>query len=186
MVEPESSNEKLALLLTRLDSAIDILEQAKAFAKPGKLPRVLDTARRVIRLEGGCAALQSRAREIEGAGLFVGTDWEKPQNLLPALTASTLRTGNADTLVIEIISELRLLAVAQGDYQHPLISAEQAHHFLTQVLAVNLALLFNPPGEAEREQMGRLAELPHRLLSHLANSIGYEHVIDQLVDEIWR
>lgn len=186
MVEPESSNDKLALLLTRLDSAIDILKQAKAFAKPGKLPRVLDTARRVIRLEGGCAALQARAREIEDAGLFVGTDWEEPQNLLPALTASTLRTANADTLVIEIISQLRLLAVAQGDYQHPLISAEQAHHFLTQVLAVNLALLFNPPGEAEREQMGRLAELPHRLLNHLASSIGYEHVIDQLVDEIWR
>ena len=186
MEKPESSNEKLTLLLTHLDSAIGILKQANPFAKPGKLPRVLDTARRVIRMEGGCDALQARAREIEDAGLFVGTDWAEPQNLLPALTASTLRTAKADTLVIEIVSQLRLLAVAQGDYQHPLISAEQAHHFLTQVLAVNLALLFSPPGEAEREQMGRLAELPHHLLNHLANSIGYEHIIDQLVDEIWR
>jgi hypothetical protein len=186
VVQPESSNDKLALLLTRLDSATAALQEAPTFAKPGKLPRLFDTARRIIRLEGGCAAIQARAREMENAGLFLGTDWAEPQILLPALTANTLRTANADTLVIEIISQLRLLAVAQGEYRHSLISAEQAHHFLTQVLAVNLALLFSPPGEAEREQMGRLAELPHRLLEHLATSIGYEHIIDQLIAEIWR
>lgn len=186
MAQPDTSNDKLALLMERLDSAIAALAQAPTFAKPGKLPRVFDTARRVIQLEGGCTALQARARVIEDAGLFVGTDWAEPQILLPALTASTLRTANAETLVIEIISQLRLLAVARGEYQHPLISAEQAHHFLTQVLAVNLALLFSPPGEAEREQMGRLAQLPHRLLEHLASSIGYEHIVDQLIGEIWR
>lgn len=186
MVEPDNSNDKLALLLTRLDTAITALQQAPAFAKPGKLPRLLDTARRVVRVEGGCAELQARAQEIETAGLFLGTDWADPQILLPALTATTLRTANADTLMIEIVSQLRLLAVAQGEYQHPHMSAEQAHHFLTQVLAVNLALLFTPPGEAERQQMGRLAELPHRLLEHLATNIGYEHIIDKLIGEIWR
>jgi hypothetical protein len=186
VLQPESSNDKLALLLTRFDAAIAALQQAPAFAKPGKLPRVMDTARRVIRLDGGCAALQARAFDIEEAGLFLGTDWCEPQILLSALTASTLRTNNADTLVLEIISQLRFLAVAKGEYPHSKISAEQAHHFLTQVLAVNLALLFSPPGEAEREQMGRLAELPHRLLEHLASSIGYEHIVDQLIGEIWR
>ncbi|WP_372764311.1 hypothetical protein [Litorivivens sp.] len=186
MVEPDNSNDKLALLLTRLETAVTALAQAPAFAKPGKLPRVLDTARRVICVEGGCAALQARSQDIESAGLFHGSDWAEPQILLPALTATTLRTPNADTLVIEILSQLRLLAVALGEYQHPHMSAEQAHHFLTQVLAVNLSLLFTAPGEAEREQMGRLAELPHRLLEHLATSIGYEHIIDKLIEEIWR
>lgn len=186
VVGPENAEDKLVLLLTRLDSALNAMAQAPAFAKPGKLPRVLDTARRVISAEGGCDALQARAQQFDDAGLFLGTDWAEPQILLPALTASTLRTANADTLVIEIVSQLRLLAIAQGDYQHPHMSAEQAHHFLTQVLAVNLPLLFTPPGEAERVQMGRLAELPHRLLEHLATSIGYEHIIDKLIEEIWR
>ena len=186
MVHVDSSNDKLALLLKRLDSAVNALHQAPAFAKMGKLPLVFETARRLVRLDGGCAELQSRAQAIEEAGLFDGTDWAEPQNLLPALTSNTLRTPNGDTLVIEIISQLRLLAIAQGDYQHPLMSAEQAHHFLTQVLAINLALVFSPPGEAERETMGRLAELPHRLLEHLASGIGYEHIIDQLIGEIWR
>lgn len=187
MVDTESSNDdKLTLLLARLDSAITALDQAPDFAKPGKLPRVFDIARRVMRIDGGCAAIQARAQTIEAAGLFSGTDWAEPQNLLPALTPNTFRTPNGDTLAIEIISQLRLLAVAQGEYLHPLIAAEQAHHFLTQVLAVNLSLLFSPPGEAEREQMGRLADLPHCLLEQLASSIGYEHIIDQLIGEIWR
>ncbi|MDX1443464.1 MAG: hypothetical protein R3270_06755, partial [Gammaproteobacteria bacterium] len=42
------------------------------------------------------------------------------------------------------------------------------------------------PSEAERETQGRLAELPRRLLAHLADRIGYEHVIDSLIEEIWR
>ena len=186
MLATERSQDKLALLLTRLDSALGALAQAPAFAKPGKLPRVFDTARRVMREDGGCAAIQARAAQLEEAGVFAGSDWAEPQILLPALTATTLRTPQADTLAIEILSQLRLLAVARGEYLHPLISAEQAHSFLTRVLAINLALLFSQPGEAEREQMGRLAELPHRLLEHLASSIGYEHVIDQLIGEIWR
>jgi hypothetical protein len=79
-----------------------------------------------------------------------------------------------------------MLAVAMRQYEHPQLSAEQAHHFLTQVLAVNLSMLFTPPSEAERETQGRLAKLPRNLLRHLADRIGYEHIIDKLIEEIWR
>lgn len=47
--------------------------------------------------------------------------------------------------MIEALSELRLLAVAKGDYLHSLVSGEQAHHYLTQVMALNLWLLFSSP-----------------------------------------
>ncbi|WP_197911740.1 hypothetical protein [Kineobactrum salinum] len=89
-------------------------------------------------------------------------------------------------MVIEALSELRLLAVATGAYRHTLISAEQAHHYLTQVMAINLSLLFNAPSEAERETQGRLATIPRQLFHYLTERIGYEHVIDQLIEEIWR
>jgi hypothetical protein len=102
------------------------------------------------------------------------------------MTKHALQSADANTVVIEALSELRMLAVSRGDYLHPLISAEQAHHYLTQVLAINLAMLFTPPSEAERTTQGRLAELPRMVLRHLAERIGYEHVIDQLIDEIWR
>ncbi len=184
--EQPASDGKLAALLTKLDEATEILAKARDFAKPGKLARVFDTARRVLLQEGGGAAVEARAQKLEAAGLFDGSDWATPQILIPSLTTQALRSPNADTVVVEALSELRLLAVAMGDYRHPLISAEQAHHYLTQVLAINLSLLFGPVGEAERESQGRLAQLPRNLLRHLAQRIGYDQIIDKLIEEIWR
>ena len=59
---------------------------------------------------------------------------------------------------------MRLLAVAQGELPHDALSAEQAHHYLAQVLALNLDLLFETGGEAIRvheiEIEKRLDDLP--------------------------
>jgi len=181
-----AATDKLAGLLTQLDEATALLAAARDFAKPAKLPRVLDTARRVMLQEGGCAAVAARAPAIDEAGAFTGSDWAAPQFLVPALTPHALGSADAGMVVIEALSELRLLAVAQGEYRHSLISAEQAHHYLTQVIAINLSLLFGPATEAERETQGRLAQLPRNLFQYLTERIGYEHVIDQLIDEIWR
>ncbi|HEY7883716.1 MAG TPA: hypothetical protein VIC08_02080, partial [Cellvibrionaceae bacterium] len=148
--------------------------------------RVFDAVRRLLMQDGGCARVQARTQALEQAGVFSGSDWAEPQNLLPALSSYSLKSPNADTVVIEAISELRLLAIAKGECVHPGMSSEQAHHYLTQVLAVNLELLFSTPTEAEREQQGRLALATRALFQHLAESIGYEHVIDQLIEEIWR
>lgn len=184
--DTDTDNSRLKLLLMRFDEALQALGNAPEFAKIGKLDRVFDTARRVLLEDGGCAGLVRRASQMDNAGVFVGSDWASPQTLIPALTANTLRSPHANTLVIEALSQLRLLAVANGDYTQALISADQAKHFLTQVLASNLALLFSPPSEAERENQGKLVELPRKLLAHLAEHIGYEFIIDQLIDEIWR
>ncbi|MEX2476419.1 hypothetical protein [Marinobacter sp.] len=172
-------------LVQRLDDAIGALADSRSFAKVGKLPRLFDIARRVLLQPEGYAAMQARAESLENAGVFLGTDWAEPSILLPYLTTSALQSPNADTVVIETISELRLLAVAKGDYQHPTVSAEQAHHYLTQVLAINLSLLFGEVSEAEREQ-GKLARISRGVIQHVAHEIGYEHVIDRLIEEIWR
>lgn len=177
---------KLDALLAKLDDATAMLAAAPEFAKPGRVGRVFDLARRVMLQEGGCAAVEARSRDLEEAGVFLGTDWAYPQILVPSLTTHAFRSPDANTVVIEAINELRLLAVARGEYRHPQISQEQAHHHLSQVLAINLAMVFTPPGEAERETQGRLAQLPRALLRHLAEGVGYEHVIDRLIDEIWR
>ena len=194
MVEPvanETANDnpadsRLPGLLEKLDDGIRSLRDAAAFNKPARLPRVLDTAKRVLLQDGGCAAVEERAEQLEEAGVFLGSDWATPQILVPSLTTHSLKSPEPTTVVIEALSELRLLAVARGQFLHPLISEEQAHHYLTQVLAINLALLFTGPSEAERETQGRLAKVPRSLLQHLADRIGYEHVIDRLIDEIWR
>nr|WP_301011502.1 hypothetical protein [Halomonas sp.] len=173
-------------MLSKFDDAVRLLSQAPEFSKPAKLPRVLDTARRILMQVGGPAALETRAADFESAGVFAGSDWETPQYLIPTFTTFSLKSADANVVVIEALSELRLLAVAKGNYPHSLVSQEHAHHYLTQVMAINLWLLFNTPSETERETQGKLAIIPRQLFQHLAERIGYEHVIDQLIDEIWR
>ena len=174
-----------AHLIEKLDQAVALLDTARDFAKVGKLPRVLDTCRRVLQHQDGLALLEARAEALDHAGVFVGSDWAAPQHLVAQLSRHAL-TGGIDILLIETLSNLRLLAVARGHYLHPLISAEYANHYLTQILAINLDLLFNQTDEARRLHQGRLAFLPHALLSHLADHIGYEQIVDKLIDEIWR
>ncbi|GGW24405.1 hypothetical protein LG409_11595 [Halomonas sp. NyZ770] len=183
---PEGEEGKLDGLLSKFDEAVALLAQAPAVSKLAKLPRVMDTARRILMLSGGCAALEARAACFEAAGVFAGSDWDTPQYLIPTLTPFALKSADANVVVIETLSELRLLAVAKGGYEHPQVSPEHAHHYLTQVMAINLGLLFNAPSEAERETQGRLATIPRQLFQHLAERVGHEHVIDQLIDEIWR
>ncbi|MFI1464512.1 hypothetical protein [Nocardia carnea] len=172
--------------LALLDDATQLLADTSDFGKHLKLSRVLAALRRVLLLPGGCAAVRARAARLESAGLFVGTDWAQPQILIPSLSTGSLRSANGDTVVLETVSNLRLLAVAKGEYVHPMISAEQANHHLSQVLAMNLTLLFTPPSEAERAQQGRMAQVSRELLRHLVEEIGYEKVLENLVDEIWR
>lgn len=173
-------------LVGKLEEAIALLEQARDFIKPEKVLRLFDCARRILQQEGGCALLEEYIERIEKAGAFLGTDYAQPQILIPSLSAYALKSPDQNTVVIEALSDLRLLAVAKAQYKHPDVSAEQAHHHLTHVLAINLERLFSVPDEAERERQGKLGQLSRLLLRHLAERIGYEHVIDQLIDEIWR
>jgi hypothetical protein len=179
-------NERLTRLLDNFDDATQLLASAKSFAKPAKIGRVLDTARRIMLEDGGPAALENRSQALEEAGVFAGTDWAEPQTLIPSLTPYALSSAEAATVAIECLSELRMLAIAIGEHKHAAISAEQAHHFLTQSLALNLELLFSPVSEAERVKQGRLAQVPRALMRHLAHRIGFEHIIDQLIGEVWR
>ncbi|MBB4684003.1 hypothetical protein [Amycolatopsis jiangsuensis] len=172
--------------VTSLEQAVQAMADTPDFGKPGKLRRVLEALRRVLLQPGGAAAVQARAQAIEEAGVFRGTDWDTPEILIPALVGTSLHGGNQDTVVIEATSELRVLAVARGDYVHPTLSAEDARQFLSHVLAMNLELLFAPPSEAERTREGRTAQLIRALFRHLADGIGYDSVLDELVDEIWR
>ncbi|MQY19923.1 hypothetical protein [Nocardia macrotermitis] len=186
MSPPDSDIPALHRRLAALDDAIESLAAAADFGKQVKLTRVLGILRRVLPLPGGCAAVRARAAGLEGAGLFLGTDWASPEILIPALSSGSLRSPNPDTVVLEAVSDLRLLAVARGEYAHASVSAEYAHHHLSQVLATNLSLLFSPPSEAEREQQGRMALASRELLHHLVREIGYEKVLENLIDEIWR
>ncbi|WP_410659277.1 hypothetical protein [Amycolatopsis sp. lyj-112] len=185
-VDVHDAATTLGKRVASLDDAIRVMAETRDFGKHSKLRRMLEALRRVLVQPGGAAAVQARAQALEEAGLFLGTDWDTPEILIPALVGPGLHAGDADTVVMEACSGLRTLAVACGDYAHPALSAEDAREFLSQVLAMNLELLFTPPTEAERTRQGRTAQLIRDLFRHVADEIGYDSVLDKLVEEIWR
>lgn len=173
-------------LCARFDEALAQLAEAQSFAKAMRSGKVVQMAGRLLGQPGGPECLYERIEAIEQAGIFEGTDWADPDILQADITVPTLRRGEREEVVLECLSELRLLAVAEGRYAHAAVSAEQARHYLVQVLALNLDLLFDTGGEAIRVHLGRLAPGIQRVMQLLVESIGYDDILERLIAEIWR
>lgn len=137
-------------LAERLDVAIVALEEASNFAKSGRAVRVVDVAHRLMVQPGGAPLLADRIGRIDAAGVFAGTDWEHPETLQARLAAGTLEHGEPALATLEMLSELRLLAVARGETFHPAMASESVQHFLAQVLALEIDHLLGAASEADR------------------------------------
>jgi len=172
--------------LMQFDMALAEFARARKADPKASSLALLERARLMMTLPGGFDALYRRVRSLESAGIFGTSDWAQPAILQPALAKHSLREAGAVTTIVEAISELRMLAVTRGDYFHPGISSEQARHFLTQVMALNLDLLSGQLTEADRERPKQLGMIVQELYRYLISHLGYESLLDSLVAEVWR
>ncbi len=172
-------------LIGTLDLAIERLERSRPFAKERHKGPVLDLVSRILLLPGGMDAVGVRAIRMDGAGVFSGSDWDRPETLLPQLSGTTLQSEDPAFRAIEAISLARFVQVATGAARHDNLHDEQARHFLTQVLALNLKDTFGQDDEATRA-MGVRYDAKRRVLSHVATHFGLTDVLGVLVTEIWR
>lgn len=184
--DPIEANDQSALLEEKLLHALGCLEEARPFAKHRHQGAVLEVSGRLLAQADGLQRLYQLAPRLDAAGVFIGTDWEQPAVLLPGLVRNSLEQGDRTIVVIEVLSELRLLAVANGTYTHPGVSVEGARHFLTQVLALNLGSLFDTADEALRVRLGPLGDAVDNLFHYLLEHIGFEDILGSLIEEIWR
>ncbi|XKH59011.1 hypothetical protein LG290_09850 [Halomonas sediminis] len=184
--DSQNGGESLDLLAAQFDAALNRLLQARQIDPLFPTDDVIESAKKLLSVPGGHETLYVRVPAIEAAGFFTGTDWGKPQILQAALAVRSLRHGDLATTITETLSEIRLLAVAKGDYFHSGISAEQAWNFLTQVMALNLDLLSGQMSEADRERSHGLGTLIHAHYQYLLNQLGYESILESLVDEVYR
>ncbi|MBZ2167466.1 hypothetical protein [Marinobacter sp. F4216] len=182
----QSTDPAFEKALMQFDRALADFARARHSDPQSSSLGVLERARVLMTLPEGFDALYRRVRGLESAGIFGTSDWAKPAILQPGLAKRSLREAGAVTAVVEAISELRMLAVARGDYFHPGISAEQARHFLTQVMALNLDLLSGQLTEADRERPQQLGVIVLQLYQYLISHLGYESLLDSLVAEVWR
>jgi hypothetical protein len=181
-----SANPDLANASMQFDAAIAEFARARRSDNKASSMGLLERARQLMTMPGGFDVLYRRIATLESAGIFGTSDWSRPALLKPVLAKQSLRASGAVTTIVECISDLRMLAVARGDYFHPGISAEQASHFLTQVMALNLDLLSGALSEADRERPKQLGEIVQSLYQYLVDHLGYASLLDSLVDEVWR
>ena len=181
-----SDQSKTRQIEEKLERALGRLREARPFAKFEHQRPVLELSRRLLVQPDGLERLYEFAPRLDEAGIFAGSDWDNPAALLPGLVSTTLQAEDRATVVLEVVSHLRLLAVAGGRHSCPGLSAEQAEHFLTQVLALNLNRLFGGGSEADRVRLGTLGVAVDELFQFLLSHIGFRDILSSLVDEIWR
>lgn len=184
---PENQhNGALDELAKSLDAAINRLAEINAIEGVSPVLEIIEAARALMFTDEGLEALYQRVPAIEAAGCFGGSDWDYPQTLVPSLAVRTIRHGEPVVTLVESLSQIRLLAVAKGDYSHPSISAEHAQHFLAQVLAMNLDLVVSDLQESDRLRPDGIGFAVQGLYHFLLKHLGYENLLEDLVAEVWR
>ncbi|TWT07743.1 hypothetical protein FQV26_08000 [Planococcus sp. CPCC 101016] len=170
----------------KFGQALQTLEDAKPFAKSMYQTNVFQLATELASTEEGLAQLYEFAPKFDQAGVFHGGPWADASNLEAPFVGGSLKIKGINSLV-ELLSELRMLAIAEGNYEHPEVSSEEAATFLNEVLALNLDLLFPPETEEARVAgFGEHLERGERLFRFLGGKLSYKAVAEKLVEEIER
>ncbi len=168
--------------LARLDAAIEKLDRAPAFAKARYQEPVFAAGSDLLDTDGGLAALLERAPRFDAVGVFRGGPWEDVTKLLPDLVRYGL-LGDGVYPTVEAMSELRLLAIARGDVDHPDLSAEDAAGFLREVCVRSLDLMFPADSEASRRQP-KLYDRAERLFAAIRDVLSLDRLLTSVVEEI--
>lgn len=180
------NTNELTPALERFSAALERLEQAPLFAKKNHRSRLLDTAERLLRKPGGVEAVYQSAERFDAAGLFEGSDWAFPSRLQPGLVPRTLAEADRWTVTLECLSQLRILAISERKVSRPGFSSEQASHFLKELLALTLEYVFDHHQTEAARVNAAAFQLPRNVLRFVAENIGYDNLLEQLVEEIWR
>lgn len=183
-IEPEANQAPIiASLGDKLDHMLDKLGGAKPFAKSGYQTDVFQVAEVLVGSEEGMRSLYNRAGRFEETGLFAGGAWENPAKLQPPLVVGSLKSMGVYPIV-EILSELRMLAIAEERATHPSVGAEDAMQFLQEVMALNLEYVFPADTEEDRIHGGPHRDSAVRLFGLLADKIGLAFLREKVVSEL--
>ncbi|MDN4494095.1 hypothetical protein [Ureibacillus aquaedulcis] len=179
------ATKPIDVLESKFAEALNTLNLAKPFAKSLYQTDVFQLANELACTDGGMVVLDKYAHQFDQAGVFLSGDWEDPTKLQPPFVGNSLRLRGIYS-ILELLSEMRMLAIAKGTYPHDSISKEQACAFLNEVVALNLDLL--SPQETSDEAVPPEEHLirAHNLFTYLGQELSFKEVADQMIIEIDR
>ncbi|MDN3020254.1 hypothetical protein PH210_29410 [Paenibacillus sp. BSR1-1] len=163
--------------------ALKQLSQTSALNKSLFQQAVLGEAAALLTEPNGIAKMYKYAHLFDEAGLFAGKPWENVRKLNPVLVRGTLHAGG-NASAAEALSELRILAIARGDYVHPEMSAQEAAEFLTKVMALNLDLLLLKETEENRVMQLHKDQQASEILRFISDHCFSPLVFQSLYQEI--
>ncbi len=175
---------QLAGAVAKLDAALQDLGKATAGTRPTRLNVLCRAVHELLDHADGIDALAERALRVEEAGVFAHGAWSDPSKLLPHLVAGGLLADDT-TAAIELLSEVRMLAIAEGRLQSS-VSRADAREFLREVVVRNLALLSEGGTEDERNRAKshvRARQLLQFLIDHLSPALVRDALVAEL-DEL--
>ncbi|NRD77835.1 hypothetical protein HPT25_10485 [Bacillus sp. BRMEA1] len=178
--------KQTAALKANFELALDKLEQAKPFAKSLYQTDVYQLAIDLSYSYDGLDIIYENAHRFDHAGVFLGGQWEDPTKMQPPFVGGSLRAKQGVNSIIELLSEMRMLAIAKGSYLHESLSIEEANAFLNEVMALNLDLLFLPEMEEEHMPLEDHMVRAQCLFSYLGQQLSFRSIANQIVQELER
>ncbi|MGG3467436.1 hypothetical protein ABES02_08000 [Neobacillus pocheonensis] len=175
----------ISALKGKFEEALDKLEQAKPFAKSLYQIDVYQLAMELSCSSDGMSVLFENAHRFDHAGVFLGGQWEDLTKMQAPLVGGSLRSKQGFNSIIEVLSEMRMLAIAKGNHIHEGLSKEEANAFLNEVMALNLDLLFPPETEEGRILEDHMMRA-QGLFEYLGQQLSFRAIGHQIVQELDR
>ncbi len=173
----ENNQQILKQLLREINEA----PKFQKFEKTGKLLNQVDS---MSNSGHGVDLVYQQIEGVVNAGVFDGSPWQDPSKLVAGLVGGTLKSGHPNS-TIELLSELRLLAVAQGKWESKMISKTDAENFIQEVIVSNLEFVFKDPLEETRLIMSpHELNKVHCLFGFLSERIHLDDVKEKLAEEL--
>lgn len=178
-------NKQTNTLKNKFISALDKLDQSKSFAKSLYQTDVYQLAIELARTTDGLSVIYENAHRFDESGVFLGGLWEDPTKMEPQLVGGSLKLKDIHS-ILELLNELRMLAIAKGDYIHASVSKEEATAFLNEVLALNLDLLIPIKNEEGQKELEDHMIRAKNLFQYLGQELSFNAIAEKMVQEIER
>ncbi|GAB2635069.1 hypothetical protein [Belliella aquatica] len=168
----------------KFEELLQDFSQATALTRPEKAQKMMGQIDLLIDTTEGLDFIFQNIGGLSKAGIFDGSPWADPSKLVASLVNGTLKSGHPNS-TIEILSELRLLAIANGKIKIKGCSSDDAENFIQEVIVANLEFVFNEPLEETRLVMSdHELKKVHTLFKFISEKTKLDNVKEKLVEEL--
>jgi hypothetical protein len=174
----------IELLQERLVQSIQDLKSSGDLVREEKKFRFLSQAEKYLQDPQGIEKIYELLPQIIEAGLFKESIWESPKSLIPRLVGGTLKAGTP-TSNFELLSELRMLAIAEGRLRNDEMGPVEAESFLEEVIVLNLKVVFGAVNESDRVEFskGELKKI-RNVFEFIIQHVEIDGVKDGIAEEL--